>query len=323
MSDAAAAMRTLLVERVMPHPIEEWLMQNDFRPVVGHRFNLRSKPMPHWNGVVDCEVLVVEPNERLSYSWNASGEEAATGDKDHRYLDADARERRRACAHGADGLPAGGHGQLPGRKLRLAEVFCRSRSCGGGAGMKTFLVSRYHPLLVTLHWLLAILIVAMLCAGFLLLAAMPNTDPQKIGILLIHMSLGMFILALMVVRFIVRMWTARPAAPTTGHSMLDRIAPSTHYGFYILVFLMAASGLATAILAGLDRSVFQGSGEPLPPSFAVYPTFVAHGYLALLLAGLVILHVLAALYHQFARKDRLFPRMWFGGGASGLSAPAK
>jgi uncharacterized protein YndB with AHSA1/START domain len=35
--------------------------------------------MPHWNGVTDCEVLVVEPNERLSYSWNASGEEAETG----------------------------------------------------------------------------------------------------------------------------------------------------------------------------------------------------------------------------------------------------
>ena len=35
--------------------------------------------MPHWNGVVDCQVLAVEPNQRLSYSWNASGEEAAGG----------------------------------------------------------------------------------------------------------------------------------------------------------------------------------------------------------------------------------------------------
>jgi uncharacterized protein YndB with AHSA1/START domain len=94
MTEATAATRTLVVERVMPHPpekiwraltqgplIEAWLMQNDFQPVVGHGFNLRSKPMPHWNGVVDCEVLLVEPNERLAYSWNASGEEAATGIK--------------------------------------------------------------------------------------------------------------------------------------------------------------------------------------------------------------------------------------------------
>lgn len=54
-------------------------MKNDFRPVVGHKFNFRAEPMPQWNGVVDCEVLIVEPNKQLSYSWNASGDEAANG----------------------------------------------------------------------------------------------------------------------------------------------------------------------------------------------------------------------------------------------------
>jgi hypothetical protein len=42
-------------------------MKNDFQPVVGHRFNFRATPMPNWNGLIDCEVLVVEPNSRLSY----------------------------------------------------------------------------------------------------------------------------------------------------------------------------------------------------------------------------------------------------------------
>jgi uncharacterized protein YndB with AHSA1/START domain len=64
------ATRSIVVERVMPHPPEkiwralteaqligEWLMKNDFKPAVGHRFNFRSKPMPHWNGVTDCEAL--------------------------------------------------------------------------------------------------------------------------------------------------------------------------------------------------------------------------------------------------------------------------
>ena len=54
-------------------------MKNDFQPVVGHRFNFRATPMPHWNGVTDCQILIVETNKRLSYSWNASGEEAAQG----------------------------------------------------------------------------------------------------------------------------------------------------------------------------------------------------------------------------------------------------
>jgi uncharacterized protein YndB with AHSA1/START domain len=85
MTELAAATRSLVVEREMPHPpekiwraltsgplIEEWLMKNDFQPVVGHRFNFRATPMPHWNGVVDSQVLVIEPYERLSYTWNAS-----------------------------------------------------------------------------------------------------------------------------------------------------------------------------------------------------------------------------------------------------------
>ena len=184
-------------------------------------------------------------------------------------------------------------------------------------------VARYHPLLVVLHWLLAFLIIAALFAGFFLLAAMPNSDPQKIRVLLVHMAAGMTILALMVVRFIVRMLTSRPAPATTGHPLPDRIAPITHYGFYVLVLLMVGTGFATAILAGLNRIVFQGSGEPLPESFAAYRTFIAHGYIALLLAGFIVLHVLAALYHQFIRKDRLFRRMWFGRRAAKAAVPVE
>jgi len=57
--------RSLVIERLMAHPpekirraltqgplIEEWLMKNDFPPVVGHRFNFRATPKPHWNRVL-------------------------------------------------------------------------------------------------------------------------------------------------------------------------------------------------------------------------------------------------------------------------------
>jgi cytochrome b561 len=173
-------------------------------------------------------------------------------------------------------------------------------------------VSRYHPLLVTLHWLTAVLIVAALLVGFFVLATMPNADPRKINILLVHMAGGMLILVLMVIRLIVRMLTSKPTAATTGSPLLDRIAPVVHYGFYLLVLLMVASGYATAILAGLNRSVFAHSGEPLPESFAIYPSFVAHGTIAAALAAFIALHVLAVLFHQLVRKDHLLRRMQFG-----------
>jgi hypothetical protein len=51
-------------------------MDNDFQPIVGHGFNFRSTPMPNWNGIIDCEVLAVEPNKKLSYSWNSMGLES-------------------------------------------------------------------------------------------------------------------------------------------------------------------------------------------------------------------------------------------------------
>jgi cytochrome b561 len=173
-------------------------------------------------------------------------------------------------------------------------------------------VSCYHPLLVAFHWLLAVVIIAVLPVGFLVLAPMPNTDPQKLQLLMFHMAGGMFILILMAIRFVVRMSTSRPPAVSTGYPLADRVAPITHYGFYLLVLLMAASGLTTALLAGLNRSVFQHSGEPLPTDFDIYPSMQVHGLVATLLALLIVLHVAAALYHQFVHHDSLFHRMWFG-----------
>jgi uncharacterized protein YndB with AHSA1/START domain len=56
-----------------PHLIAEWLMQNDFVPTVGHRFNLRGE----WGGVLDCEVLAIEPERTLAYTWNYEHEDPA------------------------------------------------------------------------------------------------------------------------------------------------------------------------------------------------------------------------------------------------------
>ena len=86
MTETSAEVRSVVVERELPYPpekiwraltqphlIEEWLMKNDFAPHVGHRFNLRGD----WGGVLDCEVLAVEPHRTLSYTWNHKHDNAA------------------------------------------------------------------------------------------------------------------------------------------------------------------------------------------------------------------------------------------------------
>jgi uncharacterized protein YndB with AHSA1/START domain len=88
MSDTALGMRLVVVEREFAHApgkvwraltegplLEQWLMKNDFAPVVGHRFQFRAEPKPYWNGLVDSEVLEMTAPERLVLRWDSAGQE--------------------------------------------------------------------------------------------------------------------------------------------------------------------------------------------------------------------------------------------------------
>ena len=82
--NTAAETRSVVVERDLAHPpeklwraltqphlIADWLMQNDFAPVVGHKFKLGGE----WGGVLDCEVLEVEPQKTLAYTWDFANDD--------------------------------------------------------------------------------------------------------------------------------------------------------------------------------------------------------------------------------------------------------
>jgi uncharacterized protein YndB with AHSA1/START domain len=84
MNQPASETLTVTVERDIPHPpeklwraltqphlIEEWLMKNDFKATVGHKFTLSGD----W-GAASCEVLEIEPQKSLSYTWSAMGLES-------------------------------------------------------------------------------------------------------------------------------------------------------------------------------------------------------------------------------------------------------
>lgn len=173
-------------------------------------------------------------------------------------------------------------------------------------------MTRYHPLLVALHWLIALLIIVALVFGSLRLSEMSNDDPGKLFALRAHMSIGIAVLFLMLVRLAIRIFSEKPPHARTGSSLVDKLGVVTHWLFYLLVIAMAGSGLATAIMADLPSIVFGGSGGPLPEDFSIYPPRIAHGIIAKLIGLLLLLHVAAALYHQFVLKDALFSRMWLG-----------
>lgn len=86
MSNPTEDTRTLVIERQFAHPPEklwraltenqlvaQWLLKNDFEPTVGKKFQFRSDPVPNWDGIINGEVLVVDPITRLSYTWSSMG----------------------------------------------------------------------------------------------------------------------------------------------------------------------------------------------------------------------------------------------------------
>ena len=170
--------------------------------------------------------------------------------------------------------------------------------------------SRYHPALVALHWALALLIIAALALGALVMAKIPNHDPIKVEALRSHMAGGVLILLLTVVRFVVRGVTQHPASASTGARSLDRLAWASHRLLYVAVLGMAASGFVMALQSDLP-TVLSERGA-LPADFWVFPVRTVHYLISRLLMALIALHVAGALYHTLILRDGLLKRMGFG-----------
>ncbi len=173
-------------------------------------------------------------------------------------------------------------------------------------------MKRYHPLLVGLHWLIAVMILIALLVGGPGLADIKNDDPDKMFALTGHMIWGLSVGAFMIIRLATRFLSQRPPEADTGNPMLNSGAKFAHWGMYLLVFAMVGSGIGTALSADLFAIVFSGSGAPLPADFNVFSARVAHGGVATLLLVLIGLHFAGWAYHQFFLRDGLISRMWFG-----------
>lgn len=176
--------------------------------------------------------------------------------------------------------------------------------------MSKAIPARYHPLQVSFHWLVVILIFAAFILGKYM-SGLPN-EAGKILPIGMHMTIGVITLVVIIARFIARLRLPRPAHVTAGNVFFDQIGKIVHYALYAFVFLMTISGMALSLQSGLIPIVFGGSGASLPADFFIFTSRMVHGFIAPTLLLLVVLHVGAALYHQFLLKDNLLARMWYG-----------
>ncbi len=171
---------------------------------------------------------------------------------------------------------------------------------------------RYSSLAMALHWLLALALITSFSVGAYM-ADLP-LSPTRLKLYNWHKWAGICILGLSALRLLWRL-RHRPPADLPMPPWQARVAHATHIAFYGLFFAVPLVGWAYSSAAGFPVVLF---GLLPLPDFVTPNRELAenikplHGTLAWTLAALVLLHVLAAVKHQFVDKDGLLARMWPG-----------
>lgn len=169
--------------------------------------------------------------------------------------------------------------------------------------------TRYGSVAIAIHWLTALLIVALFATG--LLAAAQMDPAAKVALLRAHVPLGVGALLLTLLRII--WWLVadrRPALPAGQPDWQKFMAKAVHFALYLIVLESAGSGIATIVLSDALPAII-GNGA-LPDFNTVLPRAV-HGVGSRVMLALLAMHIGAALYHQFIRRDGLMGRMGLGG----------
>jgi cytochrome b561 len=168
--------------------------------------------------------------------------------------------------------------------------------------------TRYGSVAITIHWASAIGVVAALTTGLL---AAGSTDPDTtLTLVRGHVVSALSVLALTVLRVVWWIVADRRPRPVEGQPRAQELAARVvHSAIYLLIFLMASSGIVTLMLSGAVP-VLLGGG--VLPDFSELLPRVAHGIMSKIMIALLLMHVAAALYHQLIRRDRLLGRMGIG-----------
>jgi cytochrome b561 len=168
---------------------------------------------------------------------------------------------------------------------------------------------RYTQGAMALHWIMAVLIVAVGVLG-LLHDSWPRRS-QAFWINL-HALIGLLVWVLIVVRLWWRLTHPPPALPPETGVLPRRLSYAAHLLLYVLVFVIPLVGIVTFVWHGraFDFGLFRVDFGVRSNRAIFHPTEDVHGYLAYTLFALIGIHVLAALWHQFVWRDRLLQRMW-------------
>ena len=167
----------------------------------------------------------------------------------------------------------------------------------------------FSPLQRALHWLMAIMVLAMLFIGVTMVSTL---KPRFLTLIAIHKPLGIAILVLALLRLGLRLWRGAPPLPSDLSSIQVVAAKLSHAVLYALLIAMPLIGWGMLSAGGYPIVLF-GSvhlARILPQDDQVYAVLrTAHTFLAYLFFATILAHIAAALFHVLIRRDGVFQAM--------------
>jgi cytochrome b561 len=172
-------------------------------------------------------------------------------------------------------------------------------------------VAVYHPVLRTLHWLMALLIFCALGLG--VWATQLPRGAVRGEVLFVHKSIGVAVLALMVIRIVARLALGSPAYAAALGRLTHAAAHAAHILLYALMIALPVSGYLTSSAGGHEVSFFGlfslpnlvGENKALDEGASQ-----AHYVFAWMIGVVLVLHLLAVAWHARIKRDTVLTRMW-------------
>lgn len=168
--------------------------------------------------------------------------------------------------------------------------------------------NQYGSRAVVFHWLTALLILSMIPLG-IYMHELPN-DSYKAVFYRIHIIIGISVFVLTILRIVWKLMDNKVTELKTTPKYQQFMGKALHYIFYFMMLGASGSGLVYVISSGLAEQLFIADNMVWVNAHDFLPAEI-HEKLTIPMIPLLVLHILAALYHQYFVKDGIFKRMWF------------
>jgi len=171
--------------------------------------------------------------------------------------------------------------------------------------IKNDLNQKYSKVTIATHWLTALMILILFPLGKYMEGIEPS---EKMGLIMIHIALGIIVFALTIIRTLSFFKHRRPTNIETGSKLNNKLIIWVHNIFYFLLFGLSISGLVTMFIGGYSEAIKTGNSENILSATEITP-LKPHGILATIMMILLVLHILGFLKHLISTKENTLKRI--------------